>query len=83
MSYEQEEGGCWCKVVEGIKAEAEAIIFGVQLLSKLSELSLRRPGLITVPNGNFRSRPGGAPRYVRSCREPPCPSRGAPAPFPA
>ena len=39
MSYEQEEAGCWCKVVEGIKAEAEAIIFGVQLLSKLSELS--------------------------------------------
>ena len=34
-----EEAGCWCKVVEGIKAEAEAIIFGVQLLSKLSELS--------------------------------------------
>ena len=39
MSYEQEEGGCWCKVVEGIKAEAEAIIFGVQLLSELSKLS--------------------------------------------
>ena len=38
MSYEQEEGGCWCKVVEGIKAEAQAIIFGVQLLSELSEL---------------------------------------------
>ena len=39
VSYEQEEGGCWCKVVEGIKAEAEAIIFGVQLLSLLSKLS--------------------------------------------
>ena len=39
VSYEQEEAGCWCKVVEGIKAEAEAIIFGVQLLSLLSKLS--------------------------------------------
>ena len=39
VSYEQEEAGCWCKVVEGIKAEAEANNFGVQLLSELSELS--------------------------------------------
>ena len=39
MSYEQEEGGCWCKVVEGIKAESEATSFIVQLLSELSKLS--------------------------------------------
>ena len=39
MSYEQEEGGCWCKVVEGIKAESEATSFIVQLLSELSKPS--------------------------------------------
>ena len=36
VSYEQEEGDCWCTVVEGIKAEAEATSFIVQLLSSPS-----------------------------------------------
>ena len=31
----QEEPGCWCTTVEGIKAEGEAIIFGVQMLLQL------------------------------------------------
>ena len=39
VSFEQEEGGCWCMVVEGIEAEAVGIIFIVQLLSELSKLS--------------------------------------------
>ena len=39
MSYEQqEEGGCWCKVVEGIKAEGEAIIFGIKMVVQLSKV---------------------------------------------
>ena len=38
VSKEQEKVGCWCRTVEGIEAEGEAITFGVQLLSKLSEL---------------------------------------------
>ena len=33
--YEQEEAGCWCRVVEGIEAEVEDIIFGVQKVSNL------------------------------------------------
>ena len=43
----QEEVGCWCTTVEGIKAEGEAIIFGVKMvvqLSKLSPSSFRRSG---------------------------------------
>ena len=40
MSYEQEEGGCWCTVVEGIKAEAEATSFIVQLLSELYKATI-------------------------------------------
>ena len=40
VSYEQEEGGCWCTVVEGIKAEAEATSFIVQLLSELYKATI-------------------------------------------
>ena len=39
VSNEQEEAGSRCRVVEGIEAEVVAIIFVVQLLSKLSKLS--------------------------------------------
>ena len=35
-----EEGGCWCTVVEGIKAEAEATSFIVQLLSELYKATI-------------------------------------------
>ena len=35
----QEKVGCRCTTVKGIEAEAVAIIFVVQLLSKLSKLS--------------------------------------------
>ena len=37
----QEEAGSWCTTVEGIEAEVEAIIFGVQKVSKLSKLSFK------------------------------------------
>ena len=37
----QEEPGCWCTTVEGIKAEGEAIIFGVQMLLQLLKLSFK------------------------------------------
>jgi len=43
----QEEAGCWCRTVEFIKAEGEAMIFGVKMvvqLSKLSPSSFRRSG---------------------------------------
>ena len=35
---EQEEAGSRCSSVEGIKAEGEAIIFGVQMLLQLLKL---------------------------------------------
>ena len=38
----QEEAGSWCTTVEGIEAEVEAIIFGVQKVSKLSKLSFNQ-----------------------------------------
>ena len=37
----QEEAGCLCTSVEGIEAEVEAFIFGVQKVSKLSKLSFK------------------------------------------
>ena len=37
----QVEAGSWCTTVEGIEAEVEAIIFGVQKVSKLSKLSFK------------------------------------------
>ena len=39
VSNEQEEAGSRCRVIEGIEAEVVAIIFVVQLISKLSKLS--------------------------------------------
>ena len=37
----QEKVGCWCTTVEGIKAEGEAIIFGVKMIVQLSKLSFK------------------------------------------
>ena len=41
VSNEQEEAGSRCRVVEGIEAEVEDIIFGAKKVSKLSKLSFK------------------------------------------
>ena len=37
----QEEAGCWCTTVEGIKAEGEAIFCGIKMVVQLSKVSLK------------------------------------------